>query len=212
MKVVLFNPSEQLCEAWGKEFHPYGHDVTIFQGKLEDVPQVDCLVAAGNSYGIMNGGLDAAIKLQFPDAQQNVKEAITADYCGEMPVGQSMIVPTYDDTFPWLAYTPTMRFPRNIPAETVYDCMRATLLAVRAWNVQSLTDAAYAESEGEDVEAKTIESIAIPGIGTGTGGVGAFKAAKMMRLGYESIYERDAEAYDEWDQVDQHLKTLYSKP
>jgi len=213
MKIVLFNQREQLCEAWGKEFHDYGHEVTIFQGALEDVPQVDCLVCPGNSFGIMDDGLAAAIKLQFPDAQQNVREAITVDYCGEIPVGTSIIVPSNDETFPYMAYTPTMRFPRNITAETVYDCMRATLLAVRAHNVAQVENEAIADLEGDEFNGSQIESIAIPGFGTGTtGGVGAFKAARMMRLGYESIYVHEAFEYEEWDQVDAYLNALYSKP
>lgn len=210
MNLLLFTDQEQVIEAWEKEFHGYD-GVTVYQGALEDIPEADCLVTAGNSFGIMDGGLDAAVKLQFPDAATNVTEAIAANYLGEIPVGQAIIVPTNDEIFRYLGYVPTMRFPRNIPAEAVYDATRAILLEARKFNENELSEEEIADELGEQRETGLIESIALPSFGTRTGGVGAFKAAHMMRMAYDSIYERAPEVYGSWDAVEEHLKRLYQR-
>lgn len=205
MKILLFDINEHLCEAWRKEFSAYDN-VDVHHGALETVPEADCIVAAGNSFGIMDGGLDAAMATQFPEAQKNVSDSIASNFVGELPVGRSVIVATGHSTFPLMAYTPTMRFPRPIAAEVVYDSMRAVLLAVREYNTETEID-----SIEDDDEPQLIQSIAIPGLGTLSGGVGAFTGARMMRLGYESIYERRAQPYESWPEVEKHLKKLYER-
>jgi O-acetyl-ADP-ribose deacetylase (regulator of RNase III) len=210
MNIVLFTRDEQSANALKEQFEGID-EVEVFHGELEDVPAANCLVAAGNSFGIMDGGLDAAMKTQFPDVQKNVQDAIASNFHGEIPVGQSLIVPSGDEIFPWFAYTPTMRFPRNIPAELVYDSMRGTLLAIKQFNMNSMSEAAIADQAGEDYEPELIESVAIPAFGTKTGGVGAFKAARMMRLAYESIYEYGESFYASWADVEAHLKKLYQE-
>ena len=210
MQIHLFDMNEQLCEAWQKEFAGYA-DVTVHNVMLEDAPAADCLVAAGNGFGIMDGGLDAAMANQFPDVVLNVREGIAAEYKGEIPVGQALIVPTGDETFPWFCYTPTMRFPRKIPQETVYDSMRALLLAVIRFNENVIQERMIAEeSGGTPPDTEEIASIACPGLGTLSGGVGAFTGAKMMRMAYDSIYKH-GEAYEKWEDVEGWLKQLYGR-
>ena len=216
MKIVLFDMNEQITEAWAREFDTMlGDNVRVFHGKLEDVPAADCLVAAGNSFGIMDGGMDAAMALQFPDVVRNVQDAASTEFCGEIPVGQSVIVPTGDDTFRWMAYTPTMRFPRAIAPELVYDAFRAALLAVRKFNSEAMVEAINeAEDQGidyDDMDVDLIESIACPGLGTNTGQVKPFTAAKMMRLAYESVIIKGAWSYKKWDDVEPWLKKLYAR-
>lgn len=210
MKLTLFDINEQLIQGWEREFEPYRDDVNIFHGALEDVPPADALVAAGNSFGIMDGGLDHAMAVQFPDVVKEVSEGIMAHYYGEIPVGHSIIVPTHDEakSFPWMAYTPTMRFPRQIPAEQVYDAMRGMLLAVRKFNDNQLYEQAIADEAGEEIELSVIESIACPGLGTRSGGVGSFTGAKMMRMAWESIIVYEPKAYTKWEEVEGKLKKL----
>lgn len=210
MQLLLFDMNPQLCEAWEKEFAGYDA-VTVHNVQLEDAPAADCLVAAGNSFGIMDGGLDAAMALQFPEVVANVREGIAADYKGEIPVGSSIIVPTGDETFPWMAYTPTMRFPRQIAAELVYDAMRGMLLTVTKWNEELANERMIAEMTGEDQPSQTeIVSIACPGLGTLSGGVGAFTGAKMMRMAWDTIYE-NKHGGESWKEVEGFLSKLYGR-
>jgi O-acetyl-ADP-ribose deacetylase (regulator of RNase III) len=214
MKVVLFAINEQVVEGWGREFHPYGHDVTIVNAPLEDVPACDCLVAAGNGFGIMDGGLDAAMALQFPDVVQNVRDGVATEFYGEMPVGQAMIVPTGDEIFRWLAYTPTMRFPRPIAAELVYDATRAALIEINRFNRDQMVKALDELGEDDDMDSidpPLITSVAIPALGAHTGEVKPFAVAKMMRLAYESIAVKGTGAYEKWDDAEAWLKKLYGR-
>ena len=206
LRVVLFSTDGRMIEAWTKEFEGV-EEVEIFQCELEDVPASDCLVVEGNSFAIMDGEFDIELRLQFPDAQQNVAEVVGSAYYGEIPVGQSVLVPTGDEVFRWLAYTPTVRFPRSITAESVYDAMRVTLLAIKQRNMENLEGQAIADELGEEYDDDIIEVVAIPGFGIDSG-VGAFKAAHMMRLAYESVFEREEQAFTTWDEVDPLLKKL----
>lgn len=209
LKLVLYTDDPLMHEAWVKEFADYEEEVEIFLGNLEDVPPCDCLVAEGNSFGIMDSESDTEIRLQFADVEQNLREVVQSAFHGQIPVGQSVIVSTGDQVFRWLAYTPTRRFIRNIPAEVVYDATRATLLAIKDHNMSDFEEQAIADELGEEREDAPIESIALPGFGL-TAGVGAFKAAKMMRLAAESVFGGEDEAYDSWDDVDVYLKKLYA--
>lgn len=211
MQLHLFDMNAQICEAWEKEFAGYSA-VDIHNVQLEDAPAADCLVAAGNSFGIMDGGLDAAMALQFPDVVSNVREIISSDYKGEIPVGCSAIVPTGDETFPWMAYTPTMRFPRKIAAELVYDSMRGMLLAVIKWNEDLANERMIAEETGGTPPSQSeIVSIACPGLGTLSGGVGAFTGAKMMRMAWDTIYGENEHGGGDWKEVENFLAKLYGR-
>jgi O-acetyl-ADP-ribose deacetylase (regulator of RNase III) len=213
VKVVLFDINEQICDGWEREFKDY-EDVIVFNGPLEDIPAVDCLTAAGNGFGIMDGGMDAAMAFQFPDVVSNVRDGVSAEFYGEMPVGTSMIVPTGDETIPWLAYTPTMRFPRPITGEAVYDSFRAALLAVKRFNRDQMVEALNElddDDDLDDLEVPMIKSIASPGLGTNTGNVKPFLAAKMMRLAYESIIVKGPSPYEKWDDAEVWLKKLINR-
>jgi O-acetyl-ADP-ribose deacetylase (regulator of RNase III) len=208
LRLVLHTDDDLLREAWSREFADYAADVEIFFGPLEDVPACDCLVAEGNSFGIMDSDTDTELVLQFPEVQQNLHDVLVSACHGEIPVGQSVIVPTGDDVFHWLAYTPSMRFPRNIPAELVYDCTRATLLAIEAHNMAEMEAQGIADELGGKHDEHPIESAALPGFGLGAG-VGALKVAHLMRLAYESVCVRDSPAPDSWDELDPYLKQIY---
>lgn len=193
INLTLFSPSEAMCDAWSREFDAI-EAVTVENAWLSELDHHDCLVSPANSFGIMDGGIDLAIRDMMPEVQRRVSSYVAERYFGEQPVGTSLIVPTGSDLFPWLAHTPTMRFPRPITGEIAYDATRAMLIAVLDHNAERPDN--------------RISSIACPGMGTGTGNIGAFTAAHMMRLAYESIMLRAAESYDSWDSVGDHIHAL----
>ena len=208
LRLVLHTDDELLSEAWAKEFADYTADVEIVTGALEDIPACDCLVAEGNSFGIMESEADTEILLQFPEVQQNLHDVIVSAYHGEVPVGQSVVVPTGDESVRFLVYTPSMRFPRNIPAELVYDCTRSALLAIEAHNMANFEEQAIADVLEEQRESSPIESAILPGFGTDSG-VGSLAAARLMRLAYESVCQRDSESYESWEELEPYLKQIY---
>ena len=171
IQLILVAPNPRLCEAFRLSFADLPN-VEVTQNYFEWLTDFDCLVSPANSFGMMDGGMDAAITRYFGLAlEQRVQERILEDYLGEQPVGSSMIVETGNPKHPYLAHTPTMRVPMVIQGTDVpYMAMWSMLLAVRQHNRHS---------------ASPIKTIACPGLGTGIGRVPPHEAARQMALAYD---------------------------
>ena len=188
-RLVLVGLSASVCSAWREAFAAYP-EVAVVHGRFEQLSEYDCMVAAANSYGIMDGGIDAAIRERFPGVETRVQERIQVDFHGYQPVCTSMIVPTDDADHPWLAHTPTMRVPRPLTGETVanvHSAMWATLCAVGHHNRSS---------------DQAIRTLACPGLGTGHGRVPAPRAAYLMALAYG--YHRRGPLPANWPSARRH--------
>jgi O-acetyl-ADP-ribose deacetylase (regulator of RNase III) len=173
IQLVLVGPDPELCLAWLKHFSGLPN-VEIVTARFEQLPVFDCMVSAANSFGLMDGGVDAAITRFFGvELMKRVQNRILEKYLGEQPVGTSMIVETNHPKHPFIAHTPTMRVPMEIAhTDNVYRAMWAMLLAVRQHNQQSERD---------------INIVACPGLGTATGGVPYPEAARQMALAYRNF-------------------------
>jgi O-acetyl-ADP-ribose deacetylase (regulator of RNase III) len=137
--------------------------------------RADALISPANSFGIMDGGLDLAIRNQLGfEVERNVQEVIIAKYHGEMPVGCAEIVETNHSRWQYLICAPTMRVPTPIPFTiNAYLAFRAILVAVKNFN----------RERGK----QEIDSLICPGLGTGVGGVSATKCARQMRAAYQTM-------------------------
>lgn len=173
MKLILVAPNSSLCEAFQKHFR-YLPNVEIVNNYFEWLPEFDCMVSPANSFGLMDGGIDAAIIRFFGHSlMEKVQQRILEEYLGEQPLGTSLIVETGHPKHPFLAHTPTMRVPMLIAGtHNPYLAMWAMLLAVRHHN-------RYAKQK--------INSIACPGLGTGIGRMPYTEAARQMALAYENF-------------------------
>jgi O-acetyl-ADP-ribose deacetylase (regulator of RNase III) len=160
-----------LCAAFQQHFN-YLPNVEIVNNYFEWLPDFDCMVSPANSFGMMDGGIDAAIIRFFGHSlMARVQRRILEDYLGEQPVGTSMIVETGHHKHPFLAHTPTMRVPMIIAGTDIpYIAMWAMLLAVRQHNQHA---------------RQKINTIACPGLGTGIGRVPYTEAARQMALAYD---------------------------
>ena len=170
MKIVLVDPKSALCAAFRERFAGWP-DVGVIEGRFEDLQAFDCIVSAANSFGLMDGGVDAAITQFFGyQLQERVQRRILDEFLGEQPVGTSIIVETGHPKHPFVAHTPTMRTPMPIAlTDHAYVAMWAMLLAVRRHNLTS---------------ERPIEIVACPGLGTATGRVPPAEAARQMALAY----------------------------
>lgn len=170
MKLILCDTNERLCEAWDKVFAGES-DVEVLHSRFEDVVEYDAIVSPGNSFGLMDGGIDAAIIDYFGyGLMKRVQNEIMALYFGEQPVGTCLLVCTENDQHPFLAHTPTMRIPQNIQGtENVYNAMRAMLIAVR-------------HSSG-------INTILCPGLGTCTGCMPEELVAAHMYMAWRNVMQ-----------------------
>ena len=175
MRLVLVDRGKEFCDIvrWQFRAHP---EVQIVCGRFEDLPSFDCVVTAGNSFGLMDAGMDLAVVRFFGrHVMERIQKQILDDYLGEQPVGTCIIVPTDHAAHPFVAHAPTMRVPMNIRGtDHVYLAMWAALTAVHRHNRS---------------ESRKIDSLACPGLGTGTGGMDSLEAALQLCLAYEH-YQR----------------------
>src|SRR5438105_3721460 len=102
LKLILVDPKLGLCDAFTASFEGLPN-VEIVHGYFQQLPNFDCMVSAANSFGLMDGGVDAAI-IDFFGSQLmfRVQERILSEYLGEQPVGTSMIVDTDHATHPFI--------------------------------------------------------------------------------------------------------------
>ncbi len=128
--------------------------IEIVHGSILGV-DADAIVNAANSSGIMGGGVAGVIKRT---AGQAVEEE--ARRKAPIAVGKAILTSGGATKFRGIIHAPTMPQPgMQIPAA----------------NVASATKAALTEADEQD-----FESIALPGMGTGVGGVSHRDAAAMM--------------------------------
>ncbi|KAL0487372.1 dual specificity protein phosphatase [Acrasis kona] len=149
--------------------------------RFEDLNNFDCMVSAANSFGLMDGGIDASITHYFGDqVEMRVQQHILRYYDGEQPVGTSFIIPTHHQAHPYLAHTPTLRVPYSIQqTDYVYLAMKSMLRAVADHNERALMD---------PENYRFIETVACPGLGTSSGKMELEEAARQMSLAYENFY------------------------
>ena len=171
MRLAIVSRDREFGEVarWEFRTHP---EVEVIHGRFEDVPEFDCVVTAGNSFGLMDAGMDlAVVKFFGTHVMESIQQLILQEHLGEQPVGTCLIVATGHLRHPFVAHAPTMRAPMNVMGtDNVYLAMWASLCAVHRHNQK---------------ESRKIEKLICPGLGTGTGGMDLIEAALQMRLAYE---------------------------
>lgn len=185
LKLKVFVLTADLVDACERRFSKF-QEVEVIQTRWEIAAPHDCFVTAGNSFGIMTAGVDAAVVRDLgPDVERAVQTKIMNDYLGEQPVGTAFIVPTGSSRVPLLCHAPTMRVPGSIVGtDNVYLATRAALLTV------------YHHNRDSD---QRIESLGLPAMGAGFGGVQADEVARQMAAAYQLYLEPPYPP--DWDRV-----------
>ncbi len=170
MNIFLCAVDTQLALAWRRAlpqtFGPAA--VQVVEGDILSLP-VDAVVSPANSFGFMDGGLDALYTRFFgPQLQERLQGMIREQADGELLVGQALPVETGHARIPWCISAPTMRVPRRL--ESAEPAYLATRAAVRC------------------ALAAGVASMAIPGMGTGTGGLPSDSAARAMLRGIQDVF------------------------
>src|SRR5262245_20339504 len=132
-KIFLVDRSGPLVRAWSEAFASF-EGIVVERREYFD-RDADAMVSPANSFGIMDGGLDAGIceNLGF-GIQERVQSMIRSRFHGEMPVGVACIIETGSNRWPFLVVAPTMRVPEPVGSTlNAYLAFRATLLAVREY-------------------------------------------------------------------------------
>lgn len=173
MQITLLSFDENMREPWGEAFK--GTDVKIEVDELErymsNHSYVDAIVSPANSFGIMDGGYDEAIRRYYANQFSIniipiVQDEIANEYMGEQPIGTSLLVGS-GGFAPDLIHTPTMRYPQELQdIETIRMCMRTALMCAMK---------------------NEFKHIVIPAFGAGIGNVTPSVVAKYMFIGYYDI-------------------------
>lgn len=164
--MILFDINEEMVAAWRKYFKNEDN-IQIRQCSVNDIyNEYDCniaIVTAGNSYGIMTGGIDLAVrKLYGYDIQDEIQDIILAH--GPIAVGESVKIHRHIG-YPDLIYAPTMITPQEITSDDVFYVFLKLL-------------------------RKYGDNIAICGLGTGCGRIPYNECAEAMAKAYEYWLER----------------------
>lgn len=169
IKLVAFKLD--LFYAWKKHFADCA-DVEIIDGDIL-AQSADALVSPANSFGYMDGGLDLKISQKLGwDIEAKARQKLLAEFYGELPVGNALIVETGISQFPYLISAPTMRVPMDV-SNTVnaFLAFKAILVEVQKFNSQK----------------QRIHSLVCSGLGTGEGKMSAEHCARQMREAYEVV-------------------------
>ncbi len=172
-EIVLIDRNPEMSKAWKRCFADYGQ-VEVVEGDYFSRP-ADAMVSPANSFGIMDGGLDRAIRDQLGErVERAVQRVIVEAHYGELAVGQAEVVETGHERWPYLVVAPTMRVPESVARTThAYLSFRAALLAVARHNAQG--------------RGSRIGSLVCCGLGTGIGGMERGRCAIQMRMALRQL-------------------------
>jgi len=177
-RIILVDRSQALVDHWRNAFADCdageGPAVEILAGDYFQRP-ADAIVSPANSFGIMDGGLDLAIRDELGfSVQSRIQEVIVAKYHGELPIGSAEIVETGDRRWPFMVAAPTMRVPAPIGfTVNAYLAFRAVLVAIENFN--------------RGANRRVIDSVVCCGLGTGVGKLDPKKCAAQMRAAYQAV-------------------------
>ncbi|MFJ9018960.1 macro domain-containing protein [Streptomyces sp. NPDC102259] len=183
LRVVLTDINASVVEAWRAAFADTP-GMEIRKGSILD-EEVDAWVSPTNARGLMNGGVDAAIKRHLgAGIQLRVQRAIRDRFEGRLPVGSAVCVPSGAVNPRFLISTPTMEQSSQNVSETLNVAL-ACAAAFQAIHQQNR------ESPG------SIASVALVGMGAHTGRVPARVCANLMWTGHTLFHDHRFEDYDD---------------
>ena len=173
--LYLRDLDQDVVDAWLVHFRQVP-GVHVSQGNILDL-EADALVSPANSFGFMDGGIELAYSQRFGwTLQERLQDELLAHHDGELPVGQAVVIDTYDGRLPRLISAPTMRIPSEIQGTVhAYLAFRAALRAVKLYNASA---------------AEPIRSLASPGLGTAIGRLPPAVCAQQMFAAYAVVLLR----------------------
>ncbi len=176
--MVLCAVDDSLARAW-RGIADERPGIRVHQGSVLEVG-TDAVVSPSNSFGLMRAGVDAVYAAAWPSIEQRVRSAVLAFHGGELPVGEAVVVSTGAVRPGWLFSAPTMREPgTTLPEDTVHPYLAARAV-FRMWRTGLVED-------GRQVR-RVIRSIALPGLGTGIGGLSVGTCARQVAAAWDELF------------------------
>ncbi len=203
MKIILTAIEKSLDDAWQK-FCGDLDFVTIQQGSILDV-ECDAIVSPANSFGFMDGGIDAIYLSHFGyDIQTRVQQHIIEHHHGELIVGNADVVETNDESIPFFIIAPTMRVPMILN-----DTVNPYLAARAIFNLVKHKSFVSGSLKGEAI-SEHIKTVALPGLGTGVGRVGFNTCANQVRAAINDILLEEYTMPQSWAEASERHQLLYT--
>ena len=203
MKLILSATEASLANAWEK-FCGDLDFVEIHRGSILDV-DCDAVVSPANSFGFMDGGIDALYMDYFgSDIQMIVRRQIFEQHRGELIVGNADVVGTGSEKIPFLIVAPTMRVPMvlnesvnpYLAARAVFRLIKEGLFLTGQFKGQRIGD--------------HINQLAMPGLGTGVGKVGYNTCAHQVRSAIKDILLEQYQMPRSWAEASERHQLLYT--
>ena len=207
LNLFLVHPEPAACDAVRARFAEMPN-VRVVQAVFEDLEPVDAFVTAGNAFGIMTAGIDAAVvRVLGQRVMDDVQARIRDEYLGEQPVGTAFVLPTGHPRCRFLVHAPTMRVPGSIAGtDKVYAATWAALLAVYQHNAAARRSGGSGTGTDDGGDGGVIRTVGLPAMGTGFGGVPFGEAARQMAAAYDH-YLHPPHRLD-WDAVIARQKAI----
>lgn len=177
LTLVLVAVDAPMAQAW-RRLAAARPGLVVHEGSITDV-DADAVVSPANSLGFMGGGIDGVYARWFPGISDRVRAASGADRGGELPVGDAVIVPTGQERPAWLISAPTMRRPGQRLSPDGTAAREAARAVLRLWRDGELSD-------GRPVR-ETVRRIALPGLGTGVGGLSPDVCANQVGTALDEV-------------------------
>ena len=168
--------------------------------------QFDCIVSPGNSFALLDGGIDAALNRYFSEIDEFIVEMQKQllDKCGgyQQP-GTCVLFQTNVVKCPHLAHCPTMGVPLTITDYSIiYHAVWNLLMEIHRYNMCH--------------PSSKIKTILCPGLGTGCGQVRAeyfFQLAHLAISDYlnylKPIPSNNSKYLITWDSANSRYKKLF---
>lgn len=176
--ITICNIDEDLKTVFDEHLSKY-NNMSYYNGDFRDLPDsFDCIVSPGNSFGLMDGGVDGIIKSYFKaiDICIVVQTKLLEEVGGIHQPGSCILVNTTNDnnSCKYLAHCPTMIIPMKIKDYSViYWCIWHLLVSVHKHNKIN--------------EFNQIKHILCPCLGTGVGKVKYEYFIKLFKLALENF-------------------------
>ena len=206
VELILVAVDDDLDAAW-RAWCADLPGVAVHRGSILEV-DTDAVVSPANSFGFMDGGIDALYTDHFgTQVQRSLQAQIAEDFSGELLVGQTAVVDTGDTAIPFLVAAPTMRVPMVLGAETVNPYLAARA-ALRLVSRGVFTRGRLA---GQPVD-EYLHRLAMPGLGTGVGQVPAEVCARQVRQAWLDVRDGLPFPTDWWESSERHQRLYGDTP
>lgn len=181
VRVVLTDINPKMISAWRETFEE-NPEVDIVQGSMLD-QQVSAYVTPTNAKASMDGGLDGVLKKHLgKQIEVKIQAEVKKLYGGNMKVGTATCVETGSASPKFVISTPTMAGS----SDDISNSLNVALTCCAAFQAVHMYNAQHGGQ---------IRSVALPGLGAGTGRVPVEICADLMWTAYNLFREKEFTDY-----------------